>query len=318
MSIQSNPIIKFLINSFIDSSYCVGYRFSDVSFWSENHSKFMVLKPSLRYWYADPIPFKYEGQFYVFMERYDCFTKVGDIVVAQVTRKGKLDKAQVVIARKTHLSFPIIIPFQGHYYMLPETSATKSIDIYRMKKSPYQWEYYYSLELGEEIVDVAWLIDDMGILLLGGISDENNPMRVRRQVIRIKNLEDTRKIQWNIGYTDESASLKVRNGGPLLEKDNHLYRVVQESTDKIYGLALILNKLSELSDNGVRENSLKRKTVENIDVNLKKCFYKKIGLHTYGFCEGFEVIDISVAKVSLAPLITKLNLHMKYLQHQRK
>lgn len=318
MRVQNNPIIRFLVNNFIDSSYCVGYRFSDVSFWNETHSKFEILKPSLRYWYADPIPFKYEDRFYVFMERYDCFSRIGDIVVVPVTRNGKLGKAKVVISRKTHLSFPIIIPFNGQYYMLPETSATRSIDIYKMKDSPYQWEHHHSLKLEEEIVDVAWFIDDRGILLLGGIPDKNSPMRVRRQIIRLSHMENTKKIECTIGYTDKNASLKTRNAGALFKENNHLYRVVQESTDRIYGLALILNKISELSESRIKENSIKRKTVENIDVHLNRCFYKKIGLHTYGCCKGFEVIDISVAKVSFLPVLTKLNLHTKYLQHQKK
>lgn len=310
MNIKNNPLIKFLINNFIDSSYCIGYRFSNTDFWSEDKSKFRVLKPSIRYWYADPIPFKYKERYYIFMERYDCFNQIGDISVSAVKHNGKLEKPQAVISKKTHLSFPIIIPFKGQYYMLPETSATDSIDIFKMNGTPYRWEHYYSIGLKEKIVDAAWLIDEQGIILLGGIPDSKNPMRIRRQVIRLNHLDDTDRINYEIGYTDEHSSLNGRNGGAFLLRNKSIYRVAQESTDVIYGLALILNKVSDISDNKIEETNIKRKTAKNVKADLNKCLYKKIGIHTYGYCEeGFEVIDISVAKVSLLPLIRKLKIN---------
>ena len=71
MNIQDNPIIRFLIRNFVDGVYCIGYRFNDTDFWEENVSKFKVFKPTLKYWYADPIPFVYNNKYYVFMERFN-------------------------------------------------------------------------------------------------------------------------------------------------------------------------------------------------------------------------------------------------------
>lgn len=307
MNIQDNPIIRFLIRNFVDGVYCIGYRFNDTDFWEENVSKFKVFKPTLKYWYADPIPFVYNNKYYVFMERFNRFKRIGDIVVSALNNKNKLSVPRAVITKDTHLSYPMVISYKGNYYMLPETSATKSIDIYIMKDSPYQWEEYYSIRLNEEIVDVSYVIDDHGILLLAGVLDSENPIFVKRQIIKINDLDNVQKLNYKISYTDKEGALNKRNGGAFLKKGKGLYRVVQESTIEMYGLAITLNKVHELSDENIDEECIIRKDVKNIDIDLKKLFYKKTGVHTYGACiGGFEVIDMSVAKLSLVPLINHL------------
>ena len=221
--------------------------------------------------------------------------------------KNKLSVPRAVITKDTHLSYPMVISYKGNYYMLPETSATKSIDIYIMKDSPYQWEEYYSIRLNEEIVDVSYVIDDHGILLLAGVLDSENPIFVKRQIIKINDLDNVQKLNYKISYTDKEGALNKRNGGAFLKKGKGLYRVVQESTIEMYGLAITLNKVHELSDENIDEECIIRKDVKNIDIDLKKLFYKKTGVHTYGACiGGFEVIDMSVAKLSLVPLINHL------------
>lgn len=293
-------ITNFIINNFIDAVYCVGYRTCQQNFWNEKISHFEVLKPGLRYWYADPIPCSINGNDYVFVEKYDRFKQIGYIGVSKM-QKGRLQKPRTIIKGKTHMSFPLVISYKGEYYMFPESSETKSIEVFKMVNGPYQWEHYYSFKIDEKVVDIAIREKNDSLLMLVGIVDEN-PLYTKRQIIQVKNLERRDKITFNVGYTDKVASLKVRNGGNF-QGD---YRVVQESTEKDYGMYLILNKVNEFDEEKIIETFYSRKTVSDIDADLSKLRYRKIGIHTYGRnCNNLEVIDVAATQLSIHPFIRK-------------
>lgn len=300
MNFSNTKLAEFIIENFIDSAYCVGYRLSEQNFWEEEVSNFRVLKPGIRYWYADPIPCSINDIEYVFVEQYDRFTQIGCIGVGEI-RNGKLTRPKTILKRKTHMSFPVVIFYKGQYYMFPESSSTKSIEIFKMTEDPYHWDPYFSLQLNEKIVDSAVSVHENFLLLLTGIEQENS-LYVKRQIVRIDNLEDINRISYQIGYTDNESSLKVRNGGNFQGN----YRVIQESTDTDYGMFLALNKVLEFNQEKITEKFCKRKTVDNINVKLSRFVYRKIGIHTYGRSENnLEVIDLAVTKLSLLPMIRK-------------
>lgn len=306
MDVRNNPISKFILQNFTDSVYYVGYRFTDKNFWEEQSSSFEVLRPSIHYWYADPIPFTFDGQTYVFVEKYDRFMEIGCIAVSVINANGRMSVPRTIIDNGTHMSFPIIIAYNNCYYMMPENCATGCIEIYRMGNSPYVWEPYYTIHLDEEIVDISYIIDEEGVILIGGIPAQENPKYIRRQIIRLKNLDDVSKLQWKICFTDENASLTTRNAGNVLENNDKLFRVIQESTMQIYGRNLLLSQINHISENGLDETVIRDKSVHNVNVHLKKIVNKKIGIHTYGQCSnGFEVVDLAVAKVSIVPLLRR-------------
>lgn len=308
MRFSDTGIAKLIIDNLIDSAYCVGYRTSNKDFWEEDVSRFKVLKPGIRYWYADPIPCLIDNTQFVFVEKYDRFKQIGYIGISEMKKNGRLTRPRTVIKGRTHMSFPVIIFYKNEYYMFPESSAAKSIEIYKMEGSPYHWKHYYSVNLNEKIVDAAIKIDGDSLLILAGIEDENVPLYVRRQIIQIKSLEDLCEISYQIGYTDEEVSLRVRNGGNFFEK----YRIIQESTETDYGMYLILSEVLDFDLHGISEKFCKRRTVENIDVDLSRFLYRKIGTHTYGKGDrGFEVIDLAVTKVSILPLLRKLGRKKK-------
>lgn len=307
-------LINFIIENFIDSAYCIGYRITNRDFWDENISRFMVLKPTLRYWYADPIPYRINNNIYVFMEKYDRFKKIGYIGVSILRADGRLSKPKTIIKEKSHLSFPMIVNVEGenNYYMIPEVSATKSIVIYKMFGDPYNWEKYHTIYLNQKIVDIAYLTEDDKILLLAGDKDRNNPLYTKRQIIILENLNNREKIRYRKGYRDLKSSLSVRNGGSFICKDSELFRVVQESTTKNYGIFLKLYKINKISESCIEEECVKKKDVNNIETNLSPMFYRKIGIHTYGRCGSeFEVVDVSITKLSILPVLRKLGILKK-------
>lgn len=304
-------IVDFIINNFIDSAYCIGYRTEGKNFWEEKVSYFNILKPGLRYWYADPIPVSIMGIDYVFVEKYDRIRQIGFIGVSEVKNR-KIKRPKTIIKRKTHMSFPVITSYKGDYYMFPESSETMSIEIYKMCNDPYHWEHYYSFNMNEKIVDIAIKEKEDTFLLLAGIIDKD-PLYVKRQIIEIKNLDESDKITFNIGYTDKEPSLKVRNGGNF-QKD---YRIVQESTKSDYGLYLRLNKIIVFNRDEIVEEYCAQKTVSDINIDLSRSRYRKIGIHTYGKCNSnLEVIDVAVTQLSIYPLLRRWRKRCKQIMHR--
>ena len=303
MRFDNSRLGKFIIDNVIDSAYCIASRTGRENFWKEKKSSFDVLKPTIRYWYADPIPFQINNKLYIFMEQYDRLKQIGYIGLAEFRRNGRLTRPKIIIKEKTHLSFPMLMQYKQEYYMFPESSSTGTIEIYKMEHSPYYWRHYYSIKIDEKIVDIAWRMENDDILLLGGIEEDKNPLLIRRQLIRLRNLDNIKELKWDILYTDKRGSLAVRNGGNFIGD----YRIIQESTEADYGIYITLYKVDEMNCEGIRERLISRKSVDDIEVQLSKFLYRKIGTHTYGKCNNcLEVIDLSVTKLSIWPLFRKI------------
>lgn len=219
MNLKKN-FVRLIIDNFVDSAYCIGYRITTKDFWNEEISKFRVLKPTFRYWYADPIPCHINNNIYVFMEKYDRFKGIGYIGVSLLLPNGRLSKPRTIIKGDSHLSFPMIINIgDENYYMLPEASETNGITIYKMFGDPYKWKKHCFFQLNEKIVDIACLVKNDKIVLLGGRIDNSNALYTSRQIIILKDLDKVEEVNYEIGYRDAESSLTARNGGAFIKRN---------------------------------------------------------------------------------------------------
>lgn len=311
-------VFKFILNNFFEAVYCIGYRRTEKTIWDERISSFHVLKPSWKYWYADPVPARINGQNYVFVEQYNRYTGVGHIGISKWKENGKLSRPQIIIQEKTHMSFPMIVPYKGGYYMIPESSQTETIEIYCMGDSPYCWKHYYSIPINEKIVDLCYMVqEDDSILLLGGVPKQENEHYTARKLIHLKNLDKKELLTWEQVSCDNEYTLYFRAAGNFFERNQKNYRPTQESTENIYGLYVDLFEQNKIGLSGIKEERVDRKSVKDIKVSLNPLLYKKVGIHTYGINkDGLEVIDISCVHPSLFPLIHKI-VHMSSRKEEK-
>jgi len=102
---------------------------------------------------ADPFMVKENGKWYMFFEIMNNKTGQGDIGVA-VSNDGFIWKyQQVVLDEPFHLSYPYVFKWGKDYYMIPETSQTYSVRLYKAVNFPVSWECTEILLSGEEYVD---------------------------------------------------------------------------------------------------------------------------------------------------------------------
>jgi len=60
-----------------------------------------------------------------------------------------------VLERPYHLSYPFLFTWRGEHYMVPESNANGSVDLYRATRFPYEWRHERTIMEGRRLVDVT-------------------------------------------------------------------------------------------------------------------------------------------------------------------
>lgn len=89
--------------------------------------------------YADPFPFEHGGQTYLFVEDFEHRLGRGVISVVEFDARGPIGKPRQVLEHEVHLSYPFVVEDCGELWMIPETSAAGTVELYRATAFPDQW-----------------------------------------------------------------------------------------------------------------------------------------------------------------------------------
>lgn len=304
---ERERLYKYLtfFNWWTDDVWYIGGRMSPQSaiHGQENTNSYKLLHPTYKYWYADPIPYILDGKYYIFMEVYDRFLDKGFIGVSSVNDNEIIINRPIkIIEEPFHMSFPYIFQYKGSVYMIPETHQAKQIRIYKMNKSVYDWELYHVYDTEEELSDTIVLVKNEIVWLLSTDKDKRNPYRTRMHLFKINNLLDRSELIEIPLVRDKGIYQNYfynnRNGGGILKDKNKIYRVIQEAEDMWYGKDIVIREILECGDDGYIESpDIVKLEVNELPINIKRR-HMALGMHTYGFLDGFEVIDINVRQLS--------------------
>ncbi len=233
------------------------------------------------YWYADPILQEYNNQIYLFVEKYDIKNKKGKIACSKF-ENGEFDKPIDIIDESFHMSFPMTFVWNDKLYMIPETSADKSIRIYESTEFPYKWSLKKCFVIEKEVVDNVILeTDKNSILVLGSEVNHKNPLLVRFFKYRISSdFEITFDEKFN---SQQLFNLRDRNAGKIVD---HMLPT-QVSTDIDYGYSMEFRNekmevLKTITPDAVIFEGIKK---ENM-----------IGIHTYAKLDDVEIMDLRYLK----------------------
>jgi hypothetical protein len=123
-------------------------------------SGFRIVESPRGRFYADPFLLDHDGQTWLFFEDCDYARGHGRISCAEV-RNGELGPALTALERPYHLSYPCIFRAAGELYMVPESVASGTVDLYRCRRFPDQWELEKEL-LRESAVDTTvWVAGEL-------------------------------------------------------------------------------------------------------------------------------------------------------------
>ena len=117
--------------------------------------------PADRFW-ADPFAWSEAGRRFIFLEEYPFHTGRGRISVLELGPDlTPLGPAVPVIDEDRHLSYPFLFSFEGDLYMVPESAASRRVDLYRCHGFPYGWTRVGTLIAGIQAAD-ATLFEHQG------------------------------------------------------------------------------------------------------------------------------------------------------------
>lgn len=119
------------------------------------HEGFRVVENPPGVLRADPFIFRWEGVDHVFLEEYAMASRRGVIAWAALRPDGRLGTPEVVLERPYHLSYPYVFQHGESVYMIPESAANSTVDLYRAVEFPREWELHRTLLSGVNAVDAT-------------------------------------------------------------------------------------------------------------------------------------------------------------------
>jgi hypothetical protein len=267
-------------SAFTGDQWALAYRFK-TSPGDVNNTlyRFKNLTPPKELFWADPCAIKAGDRYYVFLEEYSYAKAKGHISVIELDpKKGMVQEPKTVLDRDYHLSYPFVFEWNDNYYMVPESAANKTVELYRCTSFPFEWKLEKVLMTDVRAKD-ATLVEVDGLwwmfvsLAENCIPDElslfyaNSPLGPWTPHPR------------NPVKSDVRGS---RPAGGLFEWNGEIYRPAQNSSGR-YGYAMSINRITKLDREGFHEEEVST-ILPNWNKNL-------LGTHTLSIAGDLTVVD---------------------------
>lgn len=104
---------------------------------------------------ADPFVIEREGRTVIFGEEYPRATRRGVISCVELRDGKPLGEPVRVLERPYHLSYPFLMTEGAELFMIPETSANNTVELYRCLRFPGEWRLEAILLKGIKAADTT-------------------------------------------------------------------------------------------------------------------------------------------------------------------
>ena len=241
-----------------------------------------LLPPKDRFW-ADPFAVKVDDRYYVFIEELMYDTGKGHISVIEMDRKGVVRGPTKVLERDYHLSYPFVFEWNGEYYMVPESAANKTIELYRARSFPFKWQLEKVLMTDVRAKDATLAQIDGKWWMFVSLSEHSIPDELYLFSADAP-IGPWRPHRRNPVKSDVRGS---RPAGALFEWNEDVYRPAQDSSGR-YGYAISINRIVQLDDEGFREEPVSS-ILPNWDKDL-------LATHTLAIAGDLTVVDCLIKR----------------------
>lgn len=264
--------------------WALAYRFrSGLGDTNNTLYRFKNLSPPKDRFWADPCAIKAGDRYYVFIEEYLNKTGKGHIAVMELDRKGVVSGPTTVLDRHYHLSYPFVFEWNSDYYMVPESAANRTVELYRCTSFPFEWKL-------EKVLMTDLRATDATLAEVGGtwwmfVSIAEHSIPDELYIFSAESpLGPWMPHPRNPVKSDVRGS---RPAGGLFNWKGELYRPAQDSSGR-YGYAISINRVTQLDHKGFREEQ-----VSNILPNWNK---KLLGTHTISIAGDLTVVDCLIKR----------------------
>lgn len=240
-----------------------------------------LLVPPRDRFYADPCLVDWGGATYLFFEDYDFGTENGVISCCRLMPDGRSTPPEVVLERPYHLSYPFVFFVGEEAFMLPETAANRTIELYKAGAFPGGWEPEAVLVNDIDAVDPTLLEHDGRFWLFANVAVDGASHDDELCLFSAATVRGP----WQPHPANPVIS-DVRRarpaGRPFLDDEGNLIRPSQDCSSA-YGSAVVFSRVDELTEDRYREVPIGRLGRGWRASNL--------GTHTYARSDLWEALD---------------------------
>ena len=243
-----------------------------------------IVPPIDRFW-ADPFPMHLGGRYYVLFEELAYRSPKGRICGFELGEKGMIGEPVPVLEKDYHLSYPYTFEWNGDRFMIPESVANRTVDLYRAVNAPYEWKFERTLLNDVRLVDATVVeIDGRWWMFAGAVSRGGS-----------------RGDELNIYYADSplgpwcphrrnpvvSNVRHARSAGRLFQVGDTWYRPAQDCSRR-YGWAIALRRIVRLDPSEFVE--------ETVSALTPDWHRSLLGTHTVNAVNGLTLIDMELRR----------------------
>ncbi len=280
MKLAARNLLEVYRRSFYREQWGLLYNLRDEA--ENTTSAFRKISPPRDRFWADPHVIYRGSNYYIFIEEYLYQLKKGHISVIEMDRRGNYKPPISVLQTDCHLSFPFVFDWMGHYYMIPESSMKRTIDLYECIEFPSRWQYRTTLMKDIRAVDTT-LFHIQGKWWLFTAVSENEAAAPQVELFLFYSNELFTD-QWHAHPMNPIVSdvKRARAAGRLFVRGGKLFRPSQDCS-KMYGYGFDVNEIAVLS-----ETEYSERTVTTVRPESGKSM---MATHTYAKEENLTVID---------------------------
>jgi hypothetical protein len=197
---------------------------------------------------------------------------------------------KVILERKGHLSFPVVIRRNSSIYVYPENSAEGHLNIYRYNEKDETLEHVHTLS-GKGLTDAIYTDFLSGNFLFTTDADDPNGKKLDQYEWDEQQMKFTYKNSFNF---EENIA---RMAGHFFKVGDKVYRPAQESNNN-YGHGLSIQQVDETDDTVLFREVRRLKSPSR---------FMNVGFHTLNSCGGVTVVDVKGYRHKvLGPIIVML------------
>lgn len=265
---------RFYQKAFIGGQWYVALR-------RKNQMEYSVVATPSGTWIADPFLCEANGEHYLFVELYETAKKKACIAYYKIVDGQPFFQGRI-IDQPYHLSYPCVFEYKGEHYLIPESSANETVDLYRATHFPDRWEREKTLIEKRRYVDTTVFEIENRFY---AISYRKHNQKWRLDYYKL----DMDKKALRLLASKEYDHNVARPAGAFDMKEG-LRRPAQDCFSK-YGERLIIYEVCCSEDGAYDEKIVNKVDIDSfpIDMRLNR-------VHTYNQDSGYECIDAFVEK----------------------
>jgi hypothetical protein len=226
--------------------------------------------------YADPFIVEHDSRHWLFVEDWSDANRRACLACMEIDARGRAGAPVVILDQPYHLSYPQVFSHRGDFFMIPESSGSATVQLYRSTRFPFEWDLAAVLMEDAALVDTTVLFRDGKWYFFTSTSGQPE----EAYLFTSDRLDGP--WQYHPANPIGADTRRLRGAGAIISRQGALFRPVQDCALG-YGHAIAFNEILRLSPSEYEERPAG---------GLPPTWAPGLaGTHTFNFDSAFEVVD---------------------------